>query len=72
MSVTIIPSQISAYTLTPDDIRDGRAYESEHGAIVIGNAIAGIRGFSICGGVVAFKDQKEGRYREINLEIRVV
>lgn len=72
MSITIIPSQTTAYTLTADDIRDGRAYESEHGVIIIGNAYSQIRGFSICGGVVAFKDVKELRYREINLEIRIV
>ena len=72
MSITVINSDLVTYPLTADDIRDGHAYQSDHETIYIGNSFGEICAYSICGNAVVFKTEDNTRFREINIEIRVV
>ena len=72
MSITVINSDPVTYSLTASDIRDGRAYQADHGTIYIGNSFGEICAYSICGSAVVFKTGDNTRFRERNLEIRVV
>ena len=72
MSITVIYDSIRAASLTADDILDGHAYECESTDIIyIGNSFGEVRAYSICGNAVLFKTDTN-RFREINLEIRIV
>lgn len=74
--ITIEHKQTPTYDLKINDIMDGRAYESQHGLIYIGNAISfhdrqsQSKAFSICGNSLLYKDDG-GAVREVNLRIIV-
>ena len=71
MSITVINGTSPTYPLTVDNMRDGHAYESQDGDIYIANHYDEVYAVSICGNLLAF-NYSMNRFREVNLEIRVV
>ena len=73
--ITIINGKSKDFNLNACDMRDGRAYESESGRILIGNCADGrhtrISAFSVCGNSLARVDSDE-KFREISLKIEVL
>lgn len=69
--INIQRQEQKAYPLTPKDVQDGKAYESEYGDIYIGFLYERIAAVTLEGDLVILRQDSLPRLREVDIDVIV-